>query len=48
MTLGVYGEERLGVETGWMEQEEVEGGWRRAGMNHTLGEAQSGHAGKEG
>lgn len=47
VTLGVYREEWRGVETGWTEQEEVEGSGRHAGINHTRREAQSGHAGKE-
>lgn len=48
VTFGVYTEKKQEVETGWMEQEcggQLE---RHAGMNHTRGKAQIGHAGKGG
>lgn len=49
VTLGVYREKRQEVETGWMEQEGCGGRLERpAGMNHTHGAVQIGHAGKGG
>lgn len=49
VTLGVCREKRQEVETGCMEQEGCGGRLERpAGMNHTCGEVQIGHAAREG